>query len=261
MIIGQDRLLKFIDNLSLDSMPRSLIIEGYEGSGKHLICDYLSKHLKLTLLDITEHLDTESIDSYYMRSEPYLYLIDSGKLTIKNQNTILKFLEEPLKNSYIIILTTNRYKLLETIINRAQLWRLDNYPKELLKQFSDNLDIIDIAVTPGDILKLKSLNIKDELSFIDKMIDKMNIAAFPNALTLSNHIGFNDEQDKISLNLFLRITKKLLGDKIKSGMNLYEIYKLTNDTLNKLSMLALDKKYLFDNYITGLWYITHKGTI
>lgn len=260
MIVGQDRIIKLIDSISLDDMPRSLIIEGYKGSGKHLVCDYISKHLNIPILDITNNLDNESIENYYLRSEPYLYIIDGNKLTTKNQNSILKFLEEPLKNSFIIIIIDNKYNILDTILNRAQVWKLDTYTKDILRKFSDDESILKIAKTPGDIERLRVLNIASEFEFINKIVDKISIASFPNTLTLSNHIGFNSEQDKIDLDLFFRLMLNVIRDKILSGEDLFEMFNLTSETFKKYQGLQnLDKKYVFDNYISKMWEISHKG--
>ena len=61
---------------------------------------------------------------------PKIYIIDSSTISIKEQNIILKFVEEPLKNSYIIILKNS--KLLPTILNRCQKWKFEAYSKEEL---------------------------------------------------------------------------------------------------------------------------------
>ena len=102
MILGQEKICNQIDKLTLDSFPRSLMLVGPKGAGKHLIVDYVSKKFNLQVIDITTTLDQESIEDLYNRVEPYLYIIRANELTVKEENTILKFLEEPLKNSYIV---------------------------------------------------------------------------------------------------------------------------------------------------------------
>ena len=56
-IIGQDSLISKINNLTLDSFPRSIILVGEKGSGKHLICSYISQKFELDVIDISLSLD------------------------------------------------------------------------------------------------------------------------------------------------------------------------------------------------------------
>ena len=104
MIKGQEKICNRIDSLTLDQFPRSLMLVGAKGSGKHLLVDYISHKFNLTTIDITTTLDQESIEELYNRAEPYLYIIRTNQISVKEENAILKFLEEPLKNSYIILL-------------------------------------------------------------------------------------------------------------------------------------------------------------
>lgn len=255
-IMFQDNLISYINSKTLDTFPRSVLLQGLKGSGKHLIVAYIAKHLGLNYSDISEKLDLESINNYYLQSEPTIYLIDADKLTIKNQNTILKFLEEPLKNSFIIILTQNKYNILETIRNRCINLSLSNYSKENLSYFidkdTDMSILLDLAETPGELKILKDLDISKELDFIDKIFDKMSIAAFPNALTLTNHVGFKDEQDLISADIFIKIMRYELKRRISQGKNEFNVYKLTNNLYRSLFIPNIDKRQLFENYLSAL---------
>ena len=49
-MIGQKKLLEKLNTYDLDKFPRSLLLLGEKGSGKHLICDYVKTNiLKLPL--------------------------------------------------------------------------------------------------------------------------------------------------------------------------------------------------------------------
>ena len=71
-----------------------------------------------------------------------IYIIkEAEKLNSSSANTILKFLEEPQDEIMAILLTKNRFQVIETILSRCQLMTLSNYfnlefsfeCKELLK--------------------------------------------------------------------------------------------------------------------------------
>ncbi len=56
-----------------------------------------------------------------------IYIIkEAEKLNTASANTILKFLEEPEDNIIAILVTNNRYRLLETILSRCQVLSLKN---------------------------------------------------------------------------------------------------------------------------------------
>jgi len=62
----------------------------------------------------------------YKNKNNIVLIIDSGKLTIPAQNALLKTLEEPPKNSKLILLAQNESQLLGTITSRCQVIRLKN---------------------------------------------------------------------------------------------------------------------------------------
>ncbi|MEA3355500.1 MAG: hypothetical protein U9Q63_03390 [Patescibacteria group bacterium] len=65
----------------------------------------------------------------YKNNKNIVLIINSEKLTIPAQNALLKTLEEPPKNSLIILLTKNQNQLLETITSRCQIIQLKNQTK------------------------------------------------------------------------------------------------------------------------------------
>ena len=259
-MIGQNKIKNLIETSSLDNFPNSLILLGEKGSGKHTICDLISDKLNLQIIDISEKLTQEMIDEIYTRVEPYIYIISDEKLTIKNQNSILKFLEEPLKNSYIILLVENRNKLLPTILNRCQIWELEKYSTNELSQFiitKVDSRILDIAKTPGDVILMQDENNKfaDLYELIDKLIEKIPIASFSNILLITNRINFDGkESDKFDLTVFLRTLVWLSGTKVLNSDNIYyqEVYKLVNELSNNMSILNINKKTCFENFLVKM---------
>ena len=151
MIKGQDKLIQKIYNLNLDTFPRTLMLLGEEGSGKHSIVSIISDHLNLPIDDITESISLEKLNEIELRIEPHIYILSVNSISLKEENTILKFLEEPLKNSFIILLANGKDGLLPTILNRCQVWPLEKYKKVLLKELFPEAsdDILDICNTPG----------------------------------------------------------------------------------------------------------------
>ena len=74
------------------------------------------------VLDIKERFKTTSLDD-----RPRIYLIkNADKLNKYAANSLLKFIEEPEGNVIAILETTNRYRIIETIRSRCQIYSLLN---------------------------------------------------------------------------------------------------------------------------------------
>lgn len=264
MVTGQEKICKLIDGATLDDFPRSLMLVGARGSGKHLLCNYISKKFNLTTVDLTDTLDLETIDELYNRVEPYLYTIRVNEISVKEENTILKFLEEPLKNSFIVLIAETDLGILQTILNRCQIWYLQNYKKEFLESFlaGGNPYILEIAQTPGQVIELSRIDFTEIIDLADKIIDKISVASITNTLTLSNKVGFKEDPDRPSVRLFVDVLLSRIVNRCKvvCDERLYQAYSLTNELQKSLKIKNLDYKALFEKYLIDLRMIM-KGTV
>ena len=97
-----------------------------------------------------------------------IYIIKNAeKLNSSSANTILKFLEEPVDNVIAILITTNRYKVIKTILSRCQILSL----KEEKLNFDYNDDFIDFLKL---LLNPKNLFLNYKSITDDYLIDKNN---------------------------------------------------------------------------------------
>lgn len=97
-----------------------------------------------------------------------IYIIkEADKLNDASGNTILKFLEEPEDDIIAILVTTNRYKVIETILSRCQVLSLQD--NNLNVDISDN--IIDLVkfIIKKDALFVNYQYIMDNI-LIDKVV-------------------------------------------------------------------------------------------
>ena len=255
-IIGQDKVIKFIDSNNISTIPRTIMLEGSYGSGKHSICQYISNSYGIEIEDISDNLTYEKIEQITFTVEPRLYIIDTNNITVKNENAILKFLEEPLKNALIVLLTENKYSLLDTIINRCHLITLNKYKQEVLEQFiTDNSNrdmLLKICTTPGDIISMQDNSLPDMLNLCNKIFDSIHKATYANALTISDKMAYKNEKDKYNFKLFFKLLNIVAFDRYCSNVSSVEDYKLTNEYYNRLSIKNIDKKMLFENYLLKL---------
>ena len=259
-MIGQKNLLNKLSQYNIDTFPRSILLCGEEGSGKHTISKYISENIiKFNLLDITSNISDEYIDMIYRNPNPAVYLIDLTKITEKEQNVLLKFVEEPLNNSFIILLTESKNNVLNTILNRCMLFEMDNYTKDELREFITNKEnedlILSLIRTPGKIINndLSGLNALCEL--VDKIVEKLSNANYANTLTIADKINYKDEYNKFDINiLFDTLAYKLNKAYINTNnKNIFNMYLLTINERKKLLDKRLNKNLFMQNYLSKLW--------
>lgn len=256
-IIGQENIKNIINGKTLDSFPHSLILNGPKGSGKHLIVNYICEKLNISSIDITDLISQETIENIDEKPIPTLYFInsDSSKFSEKSQNVILKLLEEPLKNAFIILLSENYKSLKNTIINRCQIWNMDYYKKEDLKKFlidnnSENDLIISLATTPGMVKELSSIDIKEMFNLCNKVIDKLSVANISNALTISNKLAFTESETGFPIELFIQCLIYCMYIKIKEKHEINWIFLENIIQLQKdCKKRNVNKRYIFENFI------------
>lgn len=198
----------------------------------------------------------------YLRTEPAVFMIDGNGLSEKNNNTILKLLEEPPKNAFIFILINNEAGVLPTILNRCFIWKIKPYKSiDLVKFIPNELDyetknlILTIAKTPGQIINLCELNPNKLVDYANYILDKITIASFSNVLNISDKVYFDEfEADKFSCtmlcNLLLYIIKQRLMRNYDSKY--VDAHNLTSKLVANLYINNYNKKHLFENYLFTL---------
>lgn len=263
MIIGQTKILNILHKYTLDTFPKSLLLIGDKGAGKHTLVKYVSDEiLKLPLEDITENLNNEYINEIYRRSNPYIYLIDFSNISEKEQNIILKFIEEPLKNSYIIMIAESTFNLLNTIINRCFMLCLDKYTEEELNQIIAKYElqieykdlVLKIIKTPGQLINLNLKNILLLYELCEKIIDKIQLANYANTLSISNKINYKDNYDKFDIYLFFDMLIYMSFNKflIDKDIKYFNMYLTTIEYRKKLIDKRINKEYLVQNFLSNI---------
>lgn len=258
-MVGQERLINQINNFNINNFPKSSILNGEQGCGKHTLIKYIESHLNLTSIYLNE-INKDIIDSIYLSPNPYIYVIDGDSLTIKQQNIILKTIEEPLKNSFLIILNENISNLLPTIIDRCYVFNFDFYDDIMLKQFippqyTEQLSLLNILRTPGKLINISNINFNDYNNFSIKMISKLREASLANALTISDKFNYKEDYNKFEIPLMIDL---LLYNSYKdyienNNKNSFFFYNITLNYKNKFSNKIFDKKQLMISYIIELW--------
>ena len=119
-MIGQEKLIKQLNNFTYNSIPRTLWFVGAFGCGKHTLVDMLSTNFNVGIKHISNKLSYEKIIEFSLDPTPYIYLVDK-ELNPIEQNSLLKFIEEPPETARIIIPTN---PVSQQLINHSQPLRL-----------------------------------------------------------------------------------------------------------------------------------------
>lgn len=267
MILGQKKLVNKISNLNLDTCPRSIMLIGQEGSGRHELVQLLGEKLGLEVVDITENISLETIFQIQGNPNPSIYLINGLELTVKEENCVLKFLEEPTQNAYIVFLTEDAGLCLSTIRSRCIQWELEPYSISELKKeniYSDLPDYyFDIFRTPGQLDSARDLPINDMVALANKILDKIGNANLSNTLTLTRFFAFkknNTDENLYDIRIFLKVllycaNKALIENRLVNP----SMYFLTSEFIQKCAVKNVDYKYAFENYLVQLRMLVRKG--
>ena len=256
-MIGQVRIQNTIQEfIDTKSLPRTILLEGEYGCGKHTLVKETSDKLGLEVIDITDSLTLDTLQDISMRPNPYVYLIDAVGLSIREQNVILKFLEEPLKNSYIFVLCESKYKLIPTVKNRCYCLSFEQYSQEELKSFVDFQiipEILEFANTPGRLFSMMNAPVDKMISFIDSIFLKIHAASFSNILKIPAKCYYKESVDGLfEFDLFSYILLKQSVKLYRAGSIPYNVYVLVSEFYNDCGIAHINKQQLFEHFIVDL---------
>lgn len=259
-MIGQKNLLEKINKYTLDTFPHSVLFVGERGCGKHTLANYVSENiLNIPITDITKSLSYELISDIYRTTTPNIYLINLNEITEKEQNIILKFVEEPLINSFIILICNNKNFVLNTVLNRCVPFEFENYTQtELSNFYEENIDkdiVLKVLRTPGKIKSVNLKNLSEMQDVSNKMLEKLTQATLSNTLTIKNKINFKDEYDKFDLEIFLDMLTYLAYNRFlkEYDINMYKMFETIKNMRKRLSNSRLNKELFIENLLLKLW--------
>ena len=236
-----------------DSKRHSILIEGPAGCGKSYLAAYYGK-----LLDIHDIVSINStvadlrtmLENCYSVDTPVVVCIeglDSGQLS--SSYVMLKFLEEPRSNIYIVITCSNRYRIPDTIVSRSVVVTVGHPTRQeltdyLTVKYPDKVNLTTMSIYSAlmsfkdidDIVKLSS----EHLSYYQSIT---NLSRNDSVSNLSWKLGHYDNNEESNLRFVFRC--------ILNTTTNPEIKKLCISTLNELeyrrmSSHAVLAKFAFD---------------
>ena len=263
-IIGQARLLSKINTYhNMGRLPKTLMLIGPVGCGKHAIARYVSEKFELNYIEINENISNLELEDYLHSTINTLYVINLNKFSEKQQNQFLKFIEEPSKSVYVMLIATSEAGVLNTILNRCIKHTLDPYSKEEVEQIT-NSSVNELAFqifrTPGKLLNITDMSCQNIIDLANNLLQYIDKAAYANTLVISTKINYKDLYNKIDFNLFLDAVEHLAFEDYKNNNKEHSLtaYKITNQFKHLATKQNLIKETLMLNYLTTLWEAVRK---
>ena len=170
-----------------------------------------------------------------------IYLIKyAEKMNLSAANSMLKFLEEPSEDVIAILLTTNRFRLLPTIVSRCQYYKLE-YDSKLQNVNFDEKELLFLKFLINKEL-FQNYNYILEKIFVDKE----NMSNFLKSID-KNLIFFIENNNSFSKEHY-DLLNKITIDEISNYIYIFE------DVIHRLNFnvnLKLTIDYMFSKLIGG----------
>ena len=194
------------------------------------------------------------IYQFSIDGSPKFIIIDSSDdLNINSSNALLKILEEPKKNIYIILITHQLSKLLPTIRSRCIKFKFSNPTFDQFNEVICNQDeLIDKNIlkflydlsegSPGLAIQLYSENFRE---IFDHLIEifKEKKPLSSNILQLSNQVGIYSNDQFI---LFLSLIKFIIVHTTKINLGI----DIQKNFISDISKSLLEMSKHLDNQIS-----------
>ena len=257
------------NGINFKNLPHGIIISGPSGIGKKILANKISKDLLINKnnksddIDLLNHPDFFTLDKDKILLHHITYredkwddekgqrnvndflsvtpsiavnkvvlILNAQTMNNSSQNALLKSLEEPAPNSYIIITTDRPKSLLETIYSRCQIINIPNVTQKVTNEWLIENGISDINSndfpsfsTPlsilNDIQNNDHHNFKDFINIISEYLD-----------------------NKLDLNLTIKNISSLEIDLIMKANYLIEFLKI----LLKSNLLSEDLSGIYKKY-------------
>lgn len=260
-MLGQNQLKERVSSLTRDTFPKTSLFVGGAGCGKHLfVSEYVLPILQPEVAnDITDAISFEVLMEIEANVLSALYLINVDEITEKEQNVLLKFLEEPPENSNIVLLSSSTSSVLPTVLNRCIVFEFERYTEDELVEFcsTNGIDtgLIGLAYTPGMLLRYRGMDIGHIIDVCEKLLLSYNKISLTSLLMLSDKMNWGKDKDKWDSTVFLTILTRVCANLYANGKVPAMVYNFTSRSIGDImAQTNIDKKRQFDRYLLDIRY-------
>ena len=268
--VGKNQICQYLINGLLNEKNSQNLIKN--NSHQDLFCinnetliSYFQREDKVKLKNKTKKIPVgfirEAIDFVMLKSglskNKILFIDGAENLTISSQNALLKTLEEPPQNTYIII-QSNRFKCLnQTIYSRCQLIHFNNLSQDELYNWAEDIlqnkndkSVIPSYMTPKKVSQL----IEDGLFEDLKKLNNYLYALFNKGIdgkvisdVIDLNIDFNEKLNYI-IDFALSISKEDTSNIHPVRLSDF-IQELSNFRENLFEINSLNQRYALNHLL------------
>jgi len=268
-IIGQEKLVNTLFSYTLQSIPKTMLFLGPSGCGKSWIAAALAEHLDIdtVIIDLDkltpEELRAKLADAYICPVEKF-YLLDLRGSSNKKQDVLLKYIEEPTRNTYFILMAESEIGILPTILNRCIKYNFEPYTLEDLKKFDWSFDCSDeliyaLCKTPGQLQNFTETNLKDLHTLCSKIIKFVPTASYANAMTPISKINCKTDYNKFEIDMFLNMLEYVaFKDYVETNNKFsFDTYMFVIQQKAEMNNRTIIKESFMLNFLDNLWRLAH----
>lgn len=230
-VIGQEYNVEIIENqFNSGALKQAYLFSGSSGTGKTTVARILANMLKAEIIeidgasnnsvndirDIREQCKYKSI-----RADCKVYIIDEAHMLSKGAfNALLKTLEEPPKEVYFILATTEPFKFPDTILSRCQKFQFNRISTSKIYERLKHICEQEHKQFPEEVLKyiakISQGGMRKAIMILDTCINYPNISI----KIVDKILGNTSLEDLIKLTL--DIANSNHADVIKNIENLHD---------------------------------------
>lgn len=247
-MIGQKKNIETLINWRLNkSIPRFIIIEGEEGSGRLTLSKLIGNIIGNTVLSEDNSKDSVNniIEMSYTVNSPTLYIFRNVEnMSVQAKNALLKVVEEPPNKSYFIMTINDLSNMLETIISRATVVHMYPYSMNELENFSKDVEIIKYNRTPGKILNSSKTKVEKAVTSAKDCVNYLNLKSGTKLLKTTYNLNSKQTEDdsKIDCYLFLNAFIDNLYNIDCTKESLLQILEIVEKCKKEFKVNAINKK-------------------
>ena len=273
-VVGQESITKTLDNsIATDHLAQALLFCGPRGVGKTTCARILAKKINakndesaddnnfafnIFELDAASNNSVEDIRNLIdqVRIPPQVgdykvYIIDEVHMLSQAAfNAFLKTLEEPPAHAIFILATTEKHKIIPTILSRCQIYDFKRISATDAKNYLQKIAESEGIKAEEEALHLIAQKadgaMRDALSIFDRIV------SFSNETITAQHVSVN--LSILDFDTYLHITKDLIEGNIREVILFFDI--------------ILSKGFDGHHFIVGLarhlrdlWMCRHKDTV
>ena len=250
---NSQNLIKNNSHPDLFSINNETLISYFQREDKNKL---KNKTKKIPVGFIREAIDFVMLKSGLSKNK-ILFIDGAENLTISSQNALLKTLEEPPQNTYIII-QSNRFKCLnQTIYSRCQLIHFNNLLQDELYSWAEDIlqNKKDKSVIPGYMTPKKVSQFIEDGSFEDLKVLSIHLNSLFNkgvdgkviSDIIDLNIDFNEKLNYI-IDFALSISKEGTSDIHPVRLSDF-IQELSDFRENLFEINSLNQKYALNHLL------------